>query len=222
MATDSIKITDTDLNLTRLTLESMLTGSVTHVTSAEVFEEVKTKLSIPMNKNAFCPALSKSISTGRLAGFYSRRGPGGGIFKGEMKTKTPINKQTVIIETKPLDIESQLNKIQVDETIKEVEPKPYLTHKREEPKVKELVKNELYEPSKKFEMIVNGELFQVPANILYIKLLLNKVFDAKVDENGNVKLENETYMVSDHITLAKTLLWFINASIVRKSNNQSL
>lgn len=227
MANDSIvnKITDKDLEVIRSVLDSMIPGLTEHVTAADVFEKVGEKLSTQMLKTTFCPALSANISSGRLAGFHSRKGRHGGIFRGEENKKAAV----AVTVSKPAVTDIGLKRIEVGlidipenpviQPKKESEPKPYLAAKRPVTTDNEPLKNTLYDPSQKFEMFIQDERYSVPANRLYIRVLLDKVFGAKEDPNGTVRYEGKIYSVSNDVILADTLMWFINASLIRTSDS---
>src|SRR3954462_1858489 len=97
MANESIvnRIVDADINIIVDTINTML-AKASPVTAADVYEKVETLLQNKLAKNIFCPALSANISSGRVPGFYSKRGPHGGIFKGE-RTDAPSPRQAVIV-----------------------------------------------------------------------------------------------------------------------------
>lgn len=232
-----------DLKLATVTLENIL-SSKDRTKSEDVFNLVEKKLKTPLTKSVFQQALSANIAAGNIPGFYSSRGKFGGIFKGqkeqptESKPMPPTVKENIIKKELPelKDIklyDEPKNNHSSNEIIspiskKEIknieEPKPYLSGKREVLK-KETLKNPLHDESQIFEMIVNGEKFRVPCNILYIKSLL-KAFKAREIQSafGNTNIENiilqgKKYFIDDVETFRNVLYLFLNASIIKNSSD---
>lgn len=243
MANETIvnRIIDADIEIITNTINEMLAKS-SPVTAADVFEKVESLLQNKLTKTIFCPALSANISAGRVPGFYSKRGPHGGIFKGE-RSDVPVVRQKVIVppprataapagplgtligpdpqkDTKIITLESNDGTI-IAEVPKEIkESKPYFaTKKSSTEQKKEPLKNSLYDANEKFFMFIDNERYEVPCNRIYVNVLLEKVFELTESELGNVVFLDKKYTCEDTALLERTLMWFLNAGIIRKTGD---
>lgn len=217
------RLSNTDLEIIRTAIEEIL-SKAERTKASDVFEKVSSNINLP--QTTFCQSLSANIKSKRLSGYYSIRGPYGGIFKGELKDKPikaivekkvqkPVKTETIspATEIKPNELVVKKEVVEVSPIEKKKpEPKPYLSGKK--PTKPEPLKNILYNPAETFFLFINDEKFSVPCHFLYIKTLLTNVFAATEDPNGSVKFQDRIYSVNDVEKLQSVLLWFLNTSII--------
>jgi len=79
----------------------------------------------------------------------------------------------------------------------------------------EPLRNVLYEPGAMFYLMIGEERFKVPCAQVYVQTLLEKVFNAAEDVDGNVEFMGKRYVVENTSMLEGVLMWFMNCAIVR-------
>jgi hypothetical protein len=192
-----------DIDLIRITLIEQV-DRFKSTSAPKIHTIVKDKLSAQIDESHFIPTLGLMLNNGMIKGYITKRGRFGGIYKEELKKITPSSIPTVAI---PPPLNPIIPPAIVPTIEQPIQRKSYFS-------TREPLRNSLYDTNENFFLKIKDESYKIPCNKLYIKMLLEKVFDAQESLDGEIEFLGKKYSISNQKIFENTLLWFLNAVIV--------
>lgn len=176
-----MKFTNEQLKLLQNFLEQNLVDGKKMFRHA-VFAEVKNNFS-DWKEMDFVASLSAAVSSGKLVGFESQRGPYGGIKRAFKAPSTgPLTTVQAPPKPEPEEVpEAKTTQQIISSVIENSSP---------------AVESEVSRPNNS-ELHLNGRKFKVPESVGKVRDLLLRVIEAKEDNEGNVEYNGTKYACTD-------------------------